>query len=191
MLRDAVFDATRAEITEVGLRRLSMEGIASRAGTGKAALYRRWPNVRALVIDALANSIDELDQPNLVSTGALREDLLGIYGRLAVALNSESGRVMVELLSEATRDRAIMSELKARYGERRDRETIQAIEQAMLRGEVPRQNLDPYVLQIAPALIFNELLATGVATTGERVEHIVDTIVLPLLRHPSALLLGA
>ncbi len=186
VLRDAVFAATLAEVAEIGFRRLSMEGIATRAGTGKAALYRRWPNVRALVIDALANTIDEFDPPVAESTGSLRLDLLGIFGRLSVALNSPAGRVMLELISEATRDPDIMAELKARYGERRQQETVQVVEQAMLRGEIPQQPLDPYLLQAAPALIFNELMVTGAATADEHIEHIVDRIVLPLLRRPSA-----
>ena len=44
-LREAVFDAALAEVAEHGLRGSSMTRIAQRAGTGKAALYRRWPKI--------------------------------------------------------------------------------------------------------------------------------------------------
>lgn len=191
VLREAVFTATLADITDVGLRRVSMESIAARAGTGKAALYRRWPNVRALVIEALASTMDEIDPPVAVSSGSLRTDLLLIFGNIASALDSPTGRVVLELISEATRDPAMMAELQARYGERRQLEATRLVEQAMLRGEIPHQVLDPYVLQAAPALIFNQLIVTGSPATTEQVEHIVDRIVLPLLRQPSTALIGA
>lgn len=185
VLRDAVFAAAMAEISDVGLRRVSMESIAARAGTGKAALYRRWPNVRALVVEALAATMDELDPPAQATTGSLREDLVGLFGRLADSLASPSGQVLLELISEATRDSDIMSELQSRYGVRRQLEAVQLIEQAMLRGDIPRQALDPYVLQAAPALIVNQRIVTGIPTTREQVEHIVDAIIMPLLRQPS------
>ncbi len=191
VLRDAVFAAALAEIADVGLRRVSMESIASRAGTGKAALYRRWPNVRALVIEALGNTMDEIDPPLPDSTGSLRADLLLIFGRIASALDSPSGRVVLELVSEASRDPDMMAELQARYGSRRQLEAVRLIEQAMLRGEIPRQDLDPFVLMAAPALIFHQLILTGTPASEEQVAHIVDHIVLPLLRQPSEALVGA
>jgi AcrR family transcriptional regulator len=175
----------------VGLRRVSMESIASRAGTGKAALYRRWPNVRALVIEALGNTMDEIDPPLPDSTGSLRTDLLLIFGRIASALDSPSGRVVLELVSEASRDPDMMAELQARYGSRRQLEAVRLIEQAMLRGEIPRQDLDPFVLMAAPALIFHQLILTGTSASEEQVAHIVDHVVLPLLRQPSEALVGA
>lgn len=191
VLRDAVFAAALAEIADVGLRRVSMESIASRAGTGKAALYRRWPNVRALVIEALGNTMDEIDPPLPESTGSLRTDLLLIFGRIASALGTPSGRVVLELVSEASRDPDMMAELQARYGSRRQLEAVRLIEQAMLRGEIPRQDLDPFVLMAAPALIFHQLILTGTPASEEQVAHIVDHVVLPLLRQPSEALVGA
>ena len=191
VLRDAVFAAALAEIADVGLRRVSMESIASRAGTGKAALYRRWPNVRALVIEALGNTMDEIDPPLPDSTGSLRADLLLIFGRIASALDSPSGRVVLELVSEASRDPDMRAELQARYGSRRQLEAVRLIEQAMLRGEIPRQDLDPFVLMAAPALLFHQLILTGTPASEEQVAHIVDHIVLPLLRQPSEALVSA
>ena len=58
VLREAVFEAALAEIAERGVRGASMDRIAKRAGTGKAALYRRWPNVRALALDVFITTLD-------------------------------------------------------------------------------------------------------------------------------------
>ena len=60
VLLDAVNAATLQEVEERGIRGASMDRIANRAGTGKAVLYRRWPNVRSLVIDVFASTLEDL-----------------------------------------------------------------------------------------------------------------------------------
>jgi hypothetical protein len=48
-----ISDAVLAEPAEVGFGRLTFEGVAERAGTGKSPLYPRWPDTVSLVIDTL------------------------------------------------------------------------------------------------------------------------------------------
>src|SRR5690349_8891707 len=52
-LEDAIREAAYAELTEVGYTAFSVEGVAARARTGKASIYRRWPTKQELVTDAL------------------------------------------------------------------------------------------------------------------------------------------
>ncbi|NEE30970.1 helix-turn-helix transcriptional regulator, partial [Streptomyces sp. SID7982] len=58
VLREDVTDAIRAavfeELAAVGFARMSIEGIARRAGVGKTAVYRRWKSKLALVLDLVA-----------------------------------------------------------------------------------------------------------------------------------------
>src|SRR6201992_3847700 len=56
-LEDALYDATLAELAAVGYGGLTMEGIAARARTGKAALYRRWTCKHDLVQAALLSAL--------------------------------------------------------------------------------------------------------------------------------------
>lgn len=44
-----ILDAAYELLLAVGMRRMSMADIARRAGVSRATLYRRWPNVRAVV----------------------------------------------------------------------------------------------------------------------------------------------
>ena len=53
-LERALYEATLAELSDVGYGGLTMEGIAARAHTGKAALYRRWGSKQELVHDPSA-----------------------------------------------------------------------------------------------------------------------------------------
>lgn len=185
-LREAVFAATLAEIAEVGLRGTSMDRIAQRAGTGKAALYRRWPNVRALALDVFVTTMESALPAERPDTGSLREDLLASLCALATELNSDLGIVLRELISEAAHDPALSEEFQSRFGMRKQDEAILVLEQAMVRGEIPRQALDPYVLQIPAALLVHQLVLTGHSPSQGEIEHIVDAIVLPLLHSPAS-----
>ncbi|MFJ4215082.1 helix-turn-helix domain-containing protein, partial [Streptomyces hydrogenans] len=57
VLREDVTEAIRAavfeELAAVGFARMSIEGIARRAGVGKTAVYRRWKSKLALVLDVV------------------------------------------------------------------------------------------------------------------------------------------
>lgn len=56
-----VLAVTREMLVEVGWERLSMRGIAARAGVGRAALTRRWSGKEHLVLDALLGSAPDLE----------------------------------------------------------------------------------------------------------------------------------
>src|SRR5579875_3696618 len=56
-LEDAILSAAFAELVEVGYTAFSVEGVAARAGTGKASIYRRWPTKQHLVTDALLSQL--------------------------------------------------------------------------------------------------------------------------------------
>ncbi|MFJ4090253.1 TetR/AcrR family transcriptional regulator [Kitasatospora sp. NPDC089913] len=56
------------------LAELTIEGIATAAGVGKATIYRRWPNKEALLIDM----VSRLEEPLPGSTGSIRGDLVAM-----------------------------------------------------------------------------------------------------------------
>jgi AcrR family transcriptional regulator len=183
-LRDAVFSAALAEIAEVGLRGASMDRIAHRAGTGKAALYRRWPNVRALALDVFISTMEQALPTGITDTGSLRSDMLASLATLSSELDSDLGIVLRELISEAAHDPAISREFESRFGTQKQIEVMAMIQQAAVRGEIPMQTIDPYVMQVPAALIVHQLIMTGSAPTTGQLEHIVDAIMLPLLKNP-------
>lgn len=50
---DAVLDAARDCVLAVGVRRTTLTDVARRAGVSRMTLYRRWPDIQALVGDVM------------------------------------------------------------------------------------------------------------------------------------------
>jgi len=74
-LENALLQAAWDEARAVGYAGLTMEGVAARAGTGKAVLYRRWPRRAELVLAAMRHHLGSISS-EIPDTGDLREDVL-------------------------------------------------------------------------------------------------------------------
>ena len=83
-LETALLDAAWAELAERGYDELTIDAVATRAGTSRAVLYRRWPGKPELVLAALVHQVENrtVEAPD---TGSLRGDV--------VALLSEANKV--------------------------------------------------------------------------------------------------
>jgi AcrR family transcriptional regulator len=101
-LERAIFDAVLDQLQAVGYVGLTMEGVATRAHTGKAALYRRWPRKEDLVVDALEHALPS--PTDLPDHGEVRDDLLDLLRRMTAMLNSPAGCALQCLMSETERD---------------------------------------------------------------------------------------
>jgi AcrR family transcriptional regulator len=167
-----------------------MDRIAKRAGTGKAALYRRWPNVRALALDVFITTLTESAPPTAPDSGSLREDMITSLTTFTGQLDGGLGIVLRELISEAAHDPSLASEFHTRFGQAKQVEVISMFQRAMARGHIPAQPIDPYLLELPAALIIHQLLLAGAVPSHEQVGHIVDAIMLPLLRLPSPVPVG-
>ncbi|MEO3855000.1 TetR/AcrR family transcriptional regulator [Acrocarpospora sp. B8E8] len=75
--RQAIFEATRELISEVGYANVSIEAIAARAGAGKQTIYRWWRSKAAVVFDSFL-ALSESGQGEgiaLPDTGDIEADL--------------------------------------------------------------------------------------------------------------------
>lgn len=59
----AILDAAYAMLLAIGMRRLTMADIARQAGVSRATMYRRWPNVQAVVAELLTQAFGALIAP--------------------------------------------------------------------------------------------------------------------------------
>ncbi|MEU5598087.1 TetR/AcrR family transcriptional regulator [Streptomyces sp. NPDC020298] len=107
VLREDVTEAIRAavfeELAASGYARMSIEGIARRAGVGKTAVYRRWRSKLHLVLDVVsALAVMGLPVPD---TGSLEGDLRLLYELTSRALRHPvASQIIPDLQAEAARN---------------------------------------------------------------------------------------
>jgi AcrR family transcriptional regulator len=177
VLERALYEATLAELTEVGYGGLTMEGIAARAHTGKAALYRRWDTKCELVLAALMFALPSL--PESRSGRSARENLLAIFvaqrDLLAGKTTFPGMDVIYQLLHEP--------EMRAIFADAVVGPRLKIVE-SILQAAVAAGDLDPSVFtpltaRIGSALINQHFLLTGSAPNRRELALIVDTVIPP------------
>jgi AcrR family transcriptional regulator len=129
----AILDATLELLQEAGFSALTVEGVASRAGVGKATIYRRWPSKLPLVVEAFG----QLPAFEDVDTGDLARDLKAMLSRyLHDFLSTPLATVYPSLAAERAHNPELGAVLDpVLRGRRRPLEA--ALKRAVARGEVP------------------------------------------------------
>ncbi|MER7836667.1 TetR/AcrR family transcriptional regulator [Streptomyces sp. NPDC096040] len=144
VLREDVTEAIRAavfeELAAVGYARMSIEGIARRAGVGKTAVYRRWRSKLHLVLDVVS-ALAVLGLP-VPDTGSLEGDLRLLYEVTSRALRHPvASQIIPDLQAEAARNPEIAEAMQKTLREGQDGVASKIIEAAQRRGELAA-NLD-------------------------------------------------
>ncbi|MER7399926.1 TetR/AcrR family transcriptional regulator [Streptomyces sp. NPDC000151] len=130
-IRAAVF----AELAAVGFGRMSIEGIARRAGVGKTAVYRRWRSKLHLVLDVVtALAAEGMPVPD---TGALRSDVRMLLEVASRALRHPmAAQIIPDLLAEAARSPEIAEALRSALHDSQESMTRTMVSRAVERGEL-------------------------------------------------------
>ncbi|GAB2698025.1 TetR/AcrR family transcriptional regulator [Kitasatospora kifunensis] len=182
-LEQAIFQAVRDELLDVGYARLTMEGVATRAQTSKPVLYRRWPNRAALVLEAMSRRHPKDSTPP--DTGSVREDLLALLRQIAGRFDGVYGEVLRGLLGETIRDPELSTLARQQLDELAPQSGLTTVlDRAVERGEVDPHRLTPRTLRLPLDLLRNEVLVNGTPLCDRVIDEIVDEIVLPLVRYP-------
>lgn len=139
VLREDVTEAIRAavfeELAAVGYARMSIEGIARRAGVGKTAVYRRWRSKLHLVLDIVsALAVQGLPAPD---TGSLEGDLRLLYEVTSRALRHPvASQIIPDLQAEAARNPDIAEAMRKTLREGQDGVASRILAAATERGEL-------------------------------------------------------
>ncbi|MEV5431865.1 TetR/AcrR family transcriptional regulator [Streptomyces sp. NPDC052701] len=182
VLERAILDAALEQLSTVGWRGLTMEGVAAGARTGKAAVYRRWPSKEDLVADALQAGLPRLEKaPDL---GSVRQDLLALCRQARDAMYSRPGFALRAVIHEcdptqAERFRAVIFEGVVEPTVKLLREVIT---RGIRRGEVRSDADNGYVLDAVPAMMMYRAKVCGSEWSDVDLEEMIDQLMLPLLR---------
>ncbi|MFJ5773683.1 TetR/AcrR family transcriptional regulator [Streptomyces sp. NPDC093094] len=139
VLREDVTEAIRAavfeELAAVGYARMSIEGVARRAGVGKTAVYRRWRSKLHLVLDIVsAIAVQGLPAPD---TGSLEGDLRLLYEVTSRALRHPvASQIIPDLQAEAARNPEIAELMQKALREGQEGVASKIVAAAERRGEI-------------------------------------------------------
>lgn len=178
-LEAALLEAAWAELDENGYAGLTMEGVASRAGTSRPVIARRWPTRSELALAAISNHFDA-DPIELNDHGSLRADLLD-YLRQA---NERRSQLAVPLMLRFSgllgdSDGGLAALRDQLVGDRPTGLDI-ILDRAEVRGEVDRATMPPIVAQLPFMLLRHELLMRMAPADDATIVSIVDDVFLPL-----------
>jgi AcrR family transcriptional regulator len=181
----AILDAALAGVAEVGYDRLSMDDVASRAGVGKAAIYRRWPSKAVVVADAIAHWRRRLGPVEPPNTGSLRGDIDALVAAAPELndVNSHMIRVVVGVATAAMHDPVLAATLDDLVLSTPRQVVRTVLDQAVARGEIPAGR----DLSLIPdALLGLNVLRviTGRPLDRVYVRRVLEDVILPLAGGP-------
>jgi AcrR family transcriptional regulator len=174
--RRAILTAAFALVQEVGYAKLSIEGIAARAGVGKQTIYRWWPSKGAVLFDAFLMLSEQPDggESGLPDTGDLEADLKTVLRATIEELNDPRyDEPMRALNTEITHDPA----LAALYAERLDGPMRELKKQRLRSAQRAGQLTEDLDLDVAVDMLWGPLLNRWLQRSGTLTPGYADSIV--------------
>jgi AcrR family transcriptional regulator len=179
-LVDAILEATMIELATQGYDALTIEGVAERAQTGKASIYRRWPNKRELALDAIESNMPSFGVAP--DTGSVRTDLLIVLRRIAKHMNSRAGSAMRACMTDVKTHDELADAVRDRLIAPRKQVVLDVLSRGIERGEVRPDALCDRVVELGPVLLNAERTQSGRSLRDSDVEAILDDVLMPLIR---------
>ena len=175
----AILQAALELVVEDGLRGTTIEGIAARAGVGKATIYRRWKTKEELFMEALKTVAFPLPDPD---SGSLRGDVEAIIAFNLEHATRKAALLMPRLMVEAADDPDLFAVMQEVLVEPR-REVLRTIlGRAVERGEM-RDDIDPETaidLLIGPFIYAVLVTGADLQEVAARVEPVLNVALASL-----------
>jgi AcrR family transcriptional regulator len=174
--RTAILAAAADLLLDQGAARMSMDGVAERAGVSKATIYRWWPSKEVLALDALGEwsgaGVGEHD------TGSLRGDLLAnILPWVRAMRRQPFGGVVASLVAEAQSDPEFAERYREHFIEKRRAPGREAFARAVARGEAPADLDVELALDLVYGPIYHRLLHGHAPLTDRFARAVVEFVV--------------
>lgn len=181
----AILDATLAGVAEVGYDRLSMDEVASRAGVGKAAIYRRWPSKAVVVADAIAHWRRRLGPVEPPNTGSLRGDIDALVESVPDLDDGDSQMIRVVVgVATAAMHYPVLAAALDELVLSTPRQVVRAVlDHAVARREIPAGRDLSLIPDVALGLNVLRVIA-GRPIDRVYVRRVLEDVILPLAGAP-------
>lgn len=174
--RQAILDATRTLVSEVGYGKVAIETIAARAGVGKQTIYRWWPSKGAVIFDAFLALSEGAEGQGvaLPDTGDIEADLRTVMREtVAEFADPEFEKPVRALNNEIIND----PDLAAQYHEKLARPVDEAkkerLRSAQRAGQLAADADLDLVLEVLYAPLFQRWLHRSGPLTAEYADALV------------------
>jgi len=178
--RRAILTAALDLVEEANYEKLSIEGIAARAGVGKQTIYRWWPSKGAVLLDALL-ALSEDQAGTLVplpDTGDLEADLkLVMRATVAELDDPRYDRPMRALTAALLHDEALAADYAERLEAPITQIKLDRLRSAQAAGEL-RADVE---LDVAVDLIWGPVMSRWLQRTGSLTPAFADAVVASAL----------
>jgi len=171
---DAIIWATLDLLADSGFAGLTMEGIAARAGVGKATLYRRWKSCEDVVAGAVAHLVE--GGIHIPDTGSLEGDLRLLMERAVTTYHGRPGRIMPGLVSAMAHSDTVARAVRSQFLAGRREALAGVVERGVARGELSADVDVELVLDFLGGPLFYRLLVTGGPLDDALAKGVVNTV---------------
>lgn len=161
--RDAVFDATLAELVDSGFAQTSVEAIAQRAGVHKTTVYRRWGTKDHLIADALAHAAQS--RTVVADTGDIDADMRTLARAVVVTITSRDGLATVRAIVAESPGSPELGEVLQQFWSSRRALIGPIIDAAIERGQLPHATSATELMKYVAAPLYYQLLMTDESLT--------------------------
>lgn len=180
VLVGAIEEATITELASHGLAQFTIERVASRAGTGKASIYRRWATKELLIADSLIAQAVQFTAVLSDEESTLRSDLLASFNALAHMFNTDFGHAIRTVMGGMFNNTELATLMQDKFIPSRLEQVEPILMRAVHRGEIQPDAIDDlqFRIEVVPAMIIHRFIMLGEAPNEIFIEKIVDDIVL-------------
>jgi AcrR family transcriptional regulator len=173
--RSAILKAAYQILREAGFAGFTVEGVAARAGAGKATIYRWWQTKGTLAIEAFLvalaprmNSKDDTDSA-IADLRAQVHHAAGVY-------RGRTGQLLRELIALGQEDSATSKVLRTDFVEPRRQSALRLLQRALEAGELPRHTDIDVLADALWGPIFHRLLVSHMPIDRNFIEKLLDLV---------------
>ena len=172
---EAILKATIDAFVDEGYAGVSIEGVAGRAGVGKATIYRRFASKAELVAEAVR--VTACIDDHLVDTGDVRADLISMLTPMVERLRGPDGKLLLTFAAERVGNPDLAAAFERSVIGAKRVHVRKLLAAAVERGELPADADIELIAEAAPAIIWHHALY-GLPLDGDLPKRIFD-LVLP------------
>ncbi len=173
--REAILKAAYQILNENGLAGFTVEGVAARAGAGKATIYRWWKSKGTLAIEAFLVSLTPRLEQRREGPSAIA-NLRAQVHHAAGIYRGRAGQLLRELIALGQEDSQTSRRLRTDFVEPRRLAAMRLLERAVASGELPP---DTDIAVLADALwgpILHRLLVSHAPIDRGFIEKLLDLV---------------